>query len=114
MHLVDSRGSMSKAGSGGPVDRRTPAERLFCRAIEWLVALLGGTWRDGSGVVPRRMKVVETLSIGVRKQLLLVLCDGEKYLVATGPDTVQTIMRVESVARPNIVGHVAPERGERS
>jgi hypothetical protein len=94
---------------------RTPVQRgMFRGLIEAIVKLCGGAWAGGSGVAPRRMQVLETLSIGPKKQLLLVRCDGEKYLVATGPESVQTILRVEPRARVSGLGTMAPESGERS
>ena len=43
----------------------------------------------------REMRIVETLAVGGRKQLLLVSCAGERYLVGTGSDGVGTIVRVQ-------------------
>lgn len=42
----------------------------------------------------REMRVLETLAVGGRKQLLLVSCAGERFLVGTGSDGVGTIVRV--------------------
>jgi flagellar biogenesis protein FliO len=44
----------------------------------------------------RQMRLVETLSLGARRQLLLIECAGEKFLVGTGPESVQTITRLTS------------------
>ena len=44
--------------------------------------------------VQRHMQIVETLALGPKKQLMLVSCDGERFLVGTGADSVQTIVRV--------------------
>ncbi len=40
----------------------------------------------------RRMKVVESLALGGRRQLLLVLCDEQEYLVGAGAEGVETIV----------------------
>jgi flagellar biogenesis protein FliO len=40
------------------------------------------------------MRIIETLALGTKKQLLLVSCDGERFLVGTGPDQVQAIVRL--------------------
>jgi hypothetical protein len=45
-----------------------------------------------AAVRKRRMRVVESLSLGGRRQLLLVRCDEQEYLVGTGPDSVETIV----------------------
>jgi hypothetical protein len=57
--------------------------------------------------------VLETLAVGPKKQLLLVCCDGERYLVGTGPDTVQTIIRMESWDRSAGRAITTTELGER-
>lgn len=47
----------------------------------------------GSGArVPAQMELVETLSLGTKRQLMLVLCDGERYLVGGGPESVDSIV----------------------
>jgi flagellar biogenesis protein FliO len=62
--------------------------------IEMVHALwLGAKMRRG---VKKQMSVIETLSIGGRKQLVLVSCAGEQFLVGTGADSVQTIVRVHT------------------
>ena len=60
----------------------------------WLLEALA-SWR-GSAARPaaRKLKVVETLPLGAKRQLLLVSCGGERFLVGTGPECVQTIVRV--------------------
>lgn len=44
--------------------------------------------------VRKQLRVVETLQIGPKKQLVLVSCGGERFLVGTGPESVGTITRV--------------------
>jgi hypothetical protein len=58
-----------------------PAPELF----RWiLTALLNRfPWMKVSRA-PRRMQLVETLNLGGSRQLLLVMCDGQKYLVGAG------------------------------
>jgi flagellar biogenesis protein FliO len=79
--------------------------------MEALVNLAGGAWVGAARVQPRRMKVLETLSMGPKRQLVLVCCDGEKYLVGTGPESVQTIVRIEP--RASGLSVVPAEWGER-
>jgi hypothetical protein len=38
------------------------------------------------------MELVEVLALGGKRQLLLVVCDGQRYLVGAGGDGVQTIV----------------------
>jgi flagellar biogenesis protein FliO len=63
-------------------------------ALEW-VRTLGMV----SGVRPRarrQMHLIETLALGGKKQLLLVACGADRFLVGTGPDSVQTIVRIQA------------------
>lgn len=57
-----------------------------------LVTLLGGAGSRASS--KRHMRLIETLPLGAKRQLLLVSCDGERFLVGTGPESVQSILRV--------------------
>lgn len=43
----------------------------------------------------RLMRVVETLSLGGKRQLMLVSCGGEHFLVGGGLESVETIVRLE-------------------
>jgi flagellar biogenesis protein FliO len=77
-------------------EARTPdraAVRLHA-AIGAVVRLAGGVWAGARSPAEKRMQVLETLALGARKQLLLVCCDGERFLVGTGADQVQTIVRL--------------------
>ena len=75
----------------------TESPRLGGAAL-WLVqaAQLLWKWAGASRLRSgeRQMEVVETLALGGRKQLLLVRCGGESFLVGTGADSVQSIIRV--------------------
>lgn len=50
--------------------------------------------RQESKESSRQMKVLETLSLGPQKQLLLVRCGEECFLVGTGTESVMVIQRV--------------------
>ena len=62
----------------------------------WLL----GLWRGRVGLRAmrgeRQLKLVETLSLGGRKQLMLVSCGGQRFLVGGGADSVQTIVAVKT------------------
>lgn len=64
----------------------------------WLIQAARLLWkRAGSARLrpaKRQMELVETLALGGRKQLLLVRCGGQNFLVGAGADSVQTIVRV--------------------
>ena len=42
----------------------------------------------------RQLTIVETLPLGPRKELVLVTCAGERFLVGTGAEGVQIVVRV--------------------
>src|SRR5580658_359244 len=68
-------------------------------AIGALVNFAGGAWSNSRMPAKKRMRVIETLALGAKKQLVLVSCDGEHFLVGTGPDQVQTIVRLGQDAK---------------
>ena len=48
------------------------------------------------------MRVVESLALGGRRQLLLVMCDEQEYLVGTGAESVETIVFRQTGAEPGV------------
>ncbi len=79
--------------------------------MTWFVqSVLRGRWGlQGLATAPqKRLKVVETLTIGPKKQLVLVSCGEQCFLVGTGSDSVQTIVRVE----PGTAGIAEPREGK--
>jgi flagellar biogenesis protein FliO len=57
----------------------------------WLLNLLRSRTTQKAA---RHLQIVENLALGGRRQLTLVLCDGERFLVGGGPDGIATIVRV--------------------
>jgi len=47
-------------------------------------------------VQDRQMQLVETLALGGKKQLMLVSCGGERFLVGGGSEGIETIVRVKT------------------
>ena len=72
----------------------------------WVAGALQGRvrikWRGSaaSARVRPQMELVETLSLGSKRQVMLIECQGERYLVGCGPDAVATIERVVPETRP--------------
>ncbi len=57
----------------------------------WLIRLYRS--RNWSGTrVPAQMELVETLPLGTKRQLMLVVCDGQRYLVGVGAESVDAIV----------------------
>ena len=60
----------------------------------WVLGVLRG-WRGERTDQRKQMRVVETLALGGRRQLMLVSCGDEQFLVGGGIDSVETIVRVK-------------------
>ena len=56
----------------------------------------------------RQMTLVETLSLGGRRQMMLVDCQGERFLVGCGADEVQTIVHVPLHGSGTATGESCP------
>jgi flagellar biogenesis protein FliO len=78
----------------------TAAERQRTDSWTHLIALLRGyagralvnlRIRFKASHAERRMELLETLNLGGKRQLMLVQCDGQRYLVGLGSDSVQSI-----------------------
>ena len=50
----------------------------------------------------KQMQVLETLSLGGKRHLLLISCGGERFLVGGSQEGVETIVRVASEASPRV------------
>ena len=57
----------------------------------------------------RQLRVMETLHLGGRRQLVLVSCGDERFLVGTRADGIDTITRVSGPAIAKQSGHEADE-----
>jgi flagellar biogenesis protein FliO len=75
----------------------------------WIVGAMQGRvrvkWRGEAGGRAQQMQLLETLPLGGKRQVMLIACEGERYLVGCGPDAVATIVKVSSQAvemRPGI------------
>lgn len=61
----------------------------------WLHELLRGL-RSERKSETRQLQLVETLPLGGKRQLMLVTCAGEYFLVGGGPESLETIVRVQA------------------
>jgi flagellar biogenesis protein FliO len=64
-----------------------------------LAAWLLASFRNGFGRIgkvrsERRMEHIETLQLGGKRQLMLVLCDGHRFLVGAGGDSVHSVTAI--------------------
>lgn len=67
---------------------------------QWLLDALRGM-RSRRQVAARQMQLLETLPLGGRRQLMLVSCGGERFLVGGGADSIETIVRVHNESAPD-------------
>lgn len=61
----------------------------------WVLGLLRGFRSERKSEI-RQMHLVETLPLGGKRQLMLVTCAGEYFLVGGGPESLETIVRVRA------------------
>jgi hypothetical protein len=63
--------------------------------VGWVLELVR-TWRSQREVQQKQMRLVETLALGGKRQLMLVTCAGESFLVGGGLESVETIVRLKT------------------
>jgi hypothetical protein len=68
----------------------------------WMLGLLRG-WRGQRETQRRQLQLVETLPLGGKRQLMLVTCAGERFLVGGGLESVETIVRLKAEVSLNSV-----------
>src|ERR1700754_2671533 len=61
----------------------------------WALDLLRG-WRGRPEMQRKQLRLVETLPLGGKRQLMLVTCAGESFLVGGGMESVETIVRLKA------------------
>ena len=61
----------------------------------WALGLLRGLGSRGE-VQRKQLRLVETLPLGGKRQLMLVTCAGESFLVGGGLESVETIVRLKA------------------
>jgi flagellar biogenesis protein FliO len=61
----------------------------------WFLALVRG-WRGERGCQQKQLQLLETLPLGGKRQLMLVRCAGESFLVGGSFESVETIVRLRA------------------
>jgi hypothetical protein len=69
--------------------------KLPLQSPAWLRAIVRVLGLVRSGGTERRTELIETLNIGGRHQLMLVLCDGQRFLVGAGSDSIHSIVEIK-------------------
>jgi hypothetical protein len=68
----------------------------------WVLSLLRG-WRGQREMQRKQLQLVETLPLGGKRQLMLVTCGGESFLVGGGMESVETIVRLRPETSLDVV-----------
>lgn len=98
MELVQGGGGMLESAGGGSRQAVTTKSRIRPTGLAgWVLGLMDR--REGLKAAPH-LRVLETLSLGGRRQMMLVVCDGERFLVGAGADRIDTIVAVNPVKKP--------------
>ncbi len=63
----------------------------------WLLDRVRGL-RQRAGTEAKELQLLEVLSLGGRRQLMLVACGTQQYLVGCGAESVETIVSVSGVS----------------
>lgn len=66
----------------------------------WVLDLWRGL-RSRREVQRKQLRLVETLPLGGKRQLMLVTCAGESFLVGGSMDSVETIVRLKAEVSPD-------------
>lgn len=76
-------------------------------------AVVSGFGSLGTIRADKRMELIETLQLGGKRQLMLVRCDGMKYLVGAGGDSVHSIAEMSprqvTSAVPRVIAEDRPQ-----
>jgi len=68
----------------------------------WMLGLLRA-WRGQREMQRKQLRLVETLPLGGKRQLMLVTCAGESFLVGGGSESVETIVRLKAEVSLDVV-----------
>ena len=96
----------------GHANGREASDGFAYALFDWARAFVpAGRARIGKARPPRRMKLIETLQLGGKRQLMLVACDGRRYLVGAGGDSVQSIAEMSTaIAESDPIGAIGEQR----
>jgi len=78
-----------------------PTAREVQGLAGWVLSLFQ-SWRGQREMQQKQLRLVETLPLGGKKQLMLVTCAGESFLVGGGMESVETIVRLKAKVLPDL------------
>ncbi len=76
---------------------------------DWILKWLRGC-RGQQTKTQRQLRLVELLPLGGKRQLMLVTCAGESFLVGGGMDNIETIVRLKKSLDRQVTGLDEPCR----
>jgi flagellar biogenesis protein FliO len=79
-------------------ETNAPAAPGIQGVVGWMLSLCRSK-RAERELRHKQLRLIQTLHLGGKRQLLLVECSGERFLLGGGPDNVQTIVRLQGVSR---------------
>ena len=80
----------------GVVERKVATSSTGVQGLAgWVLGMLSN-WRESKTTPRRQLRLVETLALGGKRQLMLVTCAGESFLVGGGVESVETIVRLKA------------------
>lgn len=59
-----------------------------------LLGMIRGVRSRGRAAATQQMHLVETLPLGGKRQLMLVECAGERFLIGGGLESIETIVQI--------------------
>ncbi|WP_390890493.1 flagellar biosynthetic protein FliO [Tunturiibacter lichenicola] len=84
-------------GSAGLNETISTASSGVQGLADWILTSLRA-WRGQREATQRQLRLVESLPLGGKRQLMLVTCAGESFLVGAGVDSIVTIVRLTTEA----------------
>jgi flagellar biogenesis protein FliO len=106
-----SEGMRLLHGNGRRVRNKTASAPRISGLAGWVMDALSA-WRGEREVLQKKLQLVETLSLGGKRELMLVTCAGESFLVGGGLDGVETIVRVQGKSPLNTLAKNLDETWE--
>ena len=82
-------------GSAGS-NETVSALRLEVHGVTGWILGVFRVWRGQRETTRKQLRLVELLPLGGKRQLMLVTCAGESFLVGGGVDSIETIVRLNT------------------
>ncbi len=81
--------------------KNTKASRNQTGLVGWMLGFMQSLRAESQPVV-KQMHLLETLPLGGKRQLVLVSCGGERFLVGGSLESIETIVRIQGEVSPGL------------